>query len=186
MHSYLGVTGHFISSEFQLYSFLMGYYRFSGRHTALNVSLNFENAIGKFDLTEKIDFIITDNATNMIAAFYLPGFEEEQQEDDEQDGEEQILFYDEYENSVMDELPTHERCFAHSLQLVIKHALKNSETVTAPLLKVKWLSHTQIGLGYRFFTGEIRPQAANETRWNSQLKMVRSAIDKKTRFPSIC
>ena len=50
----------------------------------------------------------------MIAAFDLPGFEEEKQEYEEQDGEEQMLFYDEYEDSVMDELPTHERCFAHS------------------------------------------------------------------------
>ena len=72
----------------------------------------------------------------------------------------------------------HHSCFAHVLQLVIKDGFKASNT-TARILKkcskiVKFVKKST--LATEILENENKLQIANQTRWNSQLKMVRSIL----------
>ena len=49
--------------------------RFRGSHTAEAIAEQLENTTAFFGISNKISHIITDNASNMIKAFSLPGFE---------------------------------------------------------------------------------------------------------------
>ena len=143
MRSYLGVTGHLVDTNYDMISCLLACIRFSGRHTASNIVANFETVVSKFDLAGKVDFIISDNASNMVAAFHLPQFEGEETEisrtEDEDLDQVEPLTVDDLDpaNNLYEDLPAHERCFAHSLQLVIEHSLITAESVAEPLKKVK-------------------------------------------------
>jgi hypothetical protein len=182
MRSYLGITGHLISKDFRMITFLIACNRFKGRHTASNISKHFDIAIGRFDLDKHIDFVITDNASNMLAAFKLPQYEESGGED-RGDGEEEEMG-EEPDPKLYENLPSHERCFAHSLQLVIRHGLEATGSIGSILKKVsKIVNHVRRScVCSELLENQPRLQTANDTRWNSQLGMVRSiaAADKKT------
>ena len=75
MHSYLGVTAHFING-FQFTSCMLSCKWFKGRHAAENIYSSYEGIVQLFDIERKVKYIVSDNASNMIKAFFLPGFEE--------------------------------------------------------------------------------------------------------------
>lgn len=52
MHSYYGITGHYISEKWEFEHIYM-YTRFRGRHSAENIVTWFEEVISDFDLTFK-------------------------------------------------------------------------------------------------------------------------------------
>jgi len=184
MRSFFGVTGHLIDEDFKMSSFLLACTRFSGRHTAANISYNFEQILATFELTGKVDFIISDNAANMVKAF-----ENEESEDpildnfDEEGGADESLENGASQSNLLEDLPEHERCFAHSLQLVIRHALNKCQANTSLLKKVnKIVAHIHMStIATDHLQGQPRPSIANATRWNSQLTAVRGLmkIDKK-------
>ena len=182
MRSYFGVTGHLIDEDFNMVAFLLACTRFSGRHTAVNISSNFDQLVAKFEIAGKINFIISDNAANMIKAF---DHEEPASGDavDEECNADNSLEDGMTESTLLEDLPEHERCFAHSLQLVIRHALNKCKSLSDLLKKVnKVVSHIHMStVATDFLQGEPRPSTANSTRWNSQLKAVQSLmrIDKK-------
>jgi hypothetical protein len=72
-------------------------------------------------LEKQIDFVITENASNMLATFKLPQYGESGGEDRGESEEEEMG--EGPDPNLYENLPYHERCFAHSLQLVIKHGL---------------------------------------------------------------
>ena len=116
----------------------------------------------------------------MVKAFNLPGFTSTRQDPDDveslqNDIELESICYE----SLSLYIPKHERCFAHSLQLVIKHALEKSTDIVEPLKKVHNLAaliRKSTALSDSL-EDEKRAQLANCTRWNSQLIMVRSIIE---------
>ncbi len=75
-------------------------------------------------------------------------------------------------------IPDHERCFAHTLQLVFKDGIKCSAQIKSLLSKASALiSHIRSSTtATDVLEGENRAQASNENRWNSQLVMVRSLL----------
>ena len=81
MKSYTGITGHYISN-WKLESVLLCCNRFKGRHTAENIYEEYENITLHFDISGKVDHVVTDTASNMIKAFKLPGYEEDHEEED--------------------------------------------------------------------------------------------------------
>ena len=43
--------------------------RFTGKHTSENIRQVYEETIASFDIAEKIDSVISDNASNMAKSF---------------------------------------------------------------------------------------------------------------------
>ena len=75
MRSYIGVTCHYIL-DWELKSSVLACCKFSGSHTSANIVQQFQDVMAKFELSDKVTCIVTDNASNMIKAFSLPGFEQ--------------------------------------------------------------------------------------------------------------
>lgn len=98
--------------------------RFRGQHCAENIRQEYKKAVSCYNIADKITNIVTDSATNMAKAFQvtLPGFtcdkdtslkEDTHESDSEDDDEDSSLEPIEY-------ISKHGRCFAHTLQLVVK------------------------------------------------------------------
>ena len=113
--------GHFIR-EWKLQNAMLVCKRFTGRHTADNIVAQYGEVINAFHIRGKITNIVTDNASNMIKAFRLPGFvvDECDQESESDDDESDV----DIDNNVFMYLPSHDSCYAHTMQLVVKDGLK--------------------------------------------------------------
>ena len=70
MRSYLGATCHFIAN-FKIHSVMLACRHFVGSHTGEAIVSNFEEIVDSFDLTGKVLYVVTNNATNMKRAFHL-------------------------------------------------------------------------------------------------------------------
>jgi len=95
-----------------------------------------------FDLTNKILSIVTDNAANMLKAFWLQGFEDVAVPDaisddsiDGDDDDDNALPTVVSNNSLWVNVSEHASCFVHTLQLVIKNDFKHAATVSKVLAK---------------------------------------------------
>lgn len=68
--TYLGMTLHMLDKEFNLISRFVGLRKLSSRETAICIRKETSALLELFDLSiSSIDFIVTDNASNMICAF---------------------------------------------------------------------------------------------------------------------
>ena len=116
---------------------------FTGSHTGEHILRTFETIATDYGITEKLRYIITDNAANMKKAFMtsfpIQDGSGEQVEDFDEQLETNSLPYQvddaELWEDVTDDVPdilseavgsVHLSCFAHSLQLVIKDGLKKT------------------------------------------------------------
>ena len=103
--------------------------RFKGKHSADRIRNEYEETISSFCLADKIIAVVSDNATNMIKAFSLPGYDDikdtdESESEDENDDDNVMSDSDIF-------LPKHSRCYAHTLQLTVKDGLKGTGGLTA-------------------------------------------------------
>ena len=81
MRSFLGITAHYISPDWELRSAMLACKPFSERHTAENISAQFEETLTVFDISTKVSHVVSDSASNMRSAFSLPGYVQETVED---------------------------------------------------------------------------------------------------------
>ena len=184
MKSYYGMTVHYIT-DWCLQSVMLACSRFRGSHTGDAISEEYEKIMASFQISNKVSFIISDSASNMIKAFSLPGFEEEyddnledeSDDDSEEEGRENVETLEELED-FYSELNQHVSCFAHVLQLVIKDGFKQATSINKVLNKASSIvSHVRKSIvSSEILESEKRLKAANVTRWNSQLKMIRSIL----------
>lgn len=191
MRGFLGVTVHWIEKEaerIQLKSNLLSCERFKGSHTAEKICDQFEAICDEYNIKDKLDYIITDNAANMRKAFTVC-FPSEQ-EDDDVDGDhldDPELWCDltlEDQLTVDAALAKKQRlqCFAHTLQLVVGDGLKETKMVSPSLSKLSKLSsllHTSTTFKDAFdaeFGEQKGISAAVNTRWNSTLRQVKAVL----------
>lgn len=114
---------------------------FLGPHTGDIIKTTVDTVLTEFDLVAKVNFIISDNASNVVKAFQiaLPGTEELGLDTIEEVGSD-----DEWDENGLDvpddltidgDLVAHLRCFAHSLQLVVRDGMKQTKGFTTLLRK---------------------------------------------------
>ena len=77
MHSFLGITCHYLTDTFEMKSLLLSCLRLLDRH----IVSEFDNVVSNVNISNKIFKIISNNASNMKKGFNdrlirLPGFED--------------------------------------------------------------------------------------------------------------
>ncbi|XP_069103066.1 zinc finger BED domain-containing protein 4-like [Argopecten irradians] len=189
MRGFMGITGHYIL-DWTMKSVMICCKRVRGKHSAENIRNEYEEAIACFGIGCKIAAVVSDNASNMVKAFSLPGFEnmksDDKNDDDvDEDDDRSECCDDESESESLEEqiltdsLPTHSRCYAHTLQLVVKDGLKQCSShlknIIAKASNIVSFVRRSISAS-DILENEARLQAANATRWNSQLIMLRSIL----------
>lgn len=188
MKGFIGITGHFIL-DWCIESIMVSCKRFRGQHCAENIRQEYEEAVACNNIADKITNIVTDNATNMAKAFQvtLPGFtcdkdtslKEDTHESDSEDEDEDSSLEPMVFDYPIEDIPKHGRCFAHTLQLVVKDGMKevspHLKTVIAKAANLVKYVRKSIKAS-EILEEEKRLQADNATRWNSQLTMIRSVL----------
>ena len=124
----------------------------------------------------------------MIKAFILPGFQSFHQSDPESESDSDLETDLENDETASDSelgeeelfiyLPQHDGCFAHTLQLVVKDGMKEIGSLHTLMSKVSALvSHIcKSTHATDLLRDHRRVQTANATRWNSEVKMIRSVL----------
>ena len=152
MRSYFGVTGHFIV-DWVWQSVMFACRWFHGSHTADAITKQFDRITATFDLTNKISYIVTDNAANMLKVFTPPGFED-------------VAVPHAISNDSSDD--------ADDVKDGFKHAAASNKVLAktaAIMCHVCKSIHAA-----ELLDGHQRIQAASATQWNFQFSMVRSVL----------
>ena len=112
--------------------------------------------------------------------FSLPGFAEDKCIDSENEESTDTIIDDSDCTDEFDCLPKHFRCYAHSLQLVVRDGLKEAgqhlKTVVAKASNIVNFVRKSVNAS-EILEGEKKLQASNATRWNSQLYMIKSILN---------
>lgn len=66
--SYITVTAHFITKEFQMIARVLNTVEVPESHTAINLASRLRQIVDDWQITGKISCIVTDNASNIIKA----------------------------------------------------------------------------------------------------------------------
>ena len=88
LRSFLGVTAHIACEDkdsYSLKSFLLDCRRFTGKHCGERIASEFDETVEEYDISNKISFIMTDNAANMKQDFKVRLLDSEQPESDSDD-----------------------------------------------------------------------------------------------------
>jgi hypothetical protein len=128
--SYLGVTVHFVHPlTLAMVSSVLTCRRFKGSHTGQAIGEMLSSIFSEFNITSKIQNVVTDNAANFTKAFTLFAINESDEGTTIDDDEEQSLLISENVSNALQNvnenddddpiiLPPHKSCGNHSLNLV--------------------------------------------------------------------
>jgi hypothetical protein len=158
--SFLGLTIHFINSDWRLCNFLLDIIPFNISHSGVNISNAIMRVLQEFNITNKIVALTTDNESAMLVC----GREIAQSLDSEFSS---MIF-------------SHYRCAAHVLNLGVKEGLK---LVDSAVIKVRKLAKTIkksscINNALKQFCElkkirYLKPILDVEIRWNSTYYMLK-------------
>lgn len=191
MRGFLGVTGHWTNIEkdcLTLKSQLLSCNRFKGSHSGERICEEFEQICDEYQIRNKLDHIVCDNAANMRKAFATRfPFEDDDDENDlEIDNDDMwnnltVEDHERVEETFRAKGQTRLQCFAHTIQLVIGDGLKETKVVNSALAKASKLStllHKSTSFKERFEEefGTRGVPASVTTRWNSTLRQLKSVI----------
>ncbi|XP_063216906.1 zinc finger BED domain-containing protein 4-like [Bacillus rossius redtenbacheri] len=157
--SFISLTSHYLTKDFELKYHVLGNYHFSGSHTALAIQEKLTAAIEEWNFpTNSIPlYVVTDNAKNFTAAINKTSW-------------------------------IHTRCFAHTLQLAVQDA-KSEHNVADLLAKgraiVGHYRHSNIArerlhalqLKLSKPVHELLPMVP--TRWNSEFTMLSRLVEQQ-------
>lgn len=111
----------------------------------------------------------------------LPGFcqydDEESEDESDDEGTESEYTVQNVLNDVFTSFQ-HTPCFAHTLQLVVKDGFKNQTQINGIISKCSKVvsSVCRSTIATDILQGKKKLQSYTATRWNSQLKMLRSIL----------
>ena len=71
--SYITITCHFLSATWQLRSLVLETLKFNLSHTAEHIADALLEVAETWDVSSKVDAIVTDNASNIVAAVKFTG-----------------------------------------------------------------------------------------------------------------
>lgn len=182
MRSFIGITAHFIH-DWKLQTAMLACKRFSGRHTADNIIAQYEEVVNEFQISEKVAHVISDNAANMVKAFKLPGYtssppESQEETDIEVDTDDTDSELTEPDNELFSYFTKHDGCFAHTINLVVRDGMKEAGSLRNVITRASQIvSHVRKSTISTDLLEDYRKlQAANVTRWNSEVSMIRSVL----------
>ena len=161
MRAYFGITLHTIIDD-EHKSYLVSLDRLHGNHSGEKLAAEFDRVINLYNLNDKIVRLVTDNASNNLAAFdniVLPGFEEyfdeleytesddehsDKDDEDADDGKKHLHLqtneiddgvYQITLNAVDQDEFLRLPCFSHCLQLVVTDGIKACSAASSSLKK---------------------------------------------------
>lgn len=179
MQSFWGIIGHFIFDS-ELQTVMRACERFKGKQTAENIFQKYENTIAKYNISNKVSVIVTDNAANMVKAFCL--FPPVETHDSDTDNDDYDDGADLAKISITDELdylpPKRSPCFIHTVQLVVHDALEQAVLLKIVMTKLQRLTsfcHKTTRVA-KILEAHVKLPTANATRRNSQLQMMRAFL----------
>ncbi|CAM4985822.1 unnamed protein product [Rotaria socialis] len=161
-------------------------------HTSFNDFMNDVDSKYKPIHRHKIVRLITDNASNNLAAFdniILPGFDDyfdgiiddsSESESKSKSNDKETDDYAPAIDSATEEEFLRLPCFCHCLQLVVNDGIKASAAAVSSLQKVASLaklSHSSTVSSERLEKFNYTIPRANCTRWNSQFQTVKKVVD---------
>ncbi|XP_072389901.1 E3 SUMO-protein ligase ZBED1-like [Diabrotica undecimpunctata] len=72
--NYMAITAHYIDKDWILRTVLLGCFHFSNQHTSENLRNQIINVVQEWEIANKIQAIVTDNARNITSAIKLTGW----------------------------------------------------------------------------------------------------------------
>ena len=155
----MGLTVHYIDSDWNLCNFLLDIVPFAVRHTGVNIAQEIMRVLEEFNISTKIIALTTDNDSAMLAC-----------------GRE---IADTFDNEISLMNFSHYRCAAHVLNLGVKKGL---ETVNSSITKARKITcmiknSTVLCDSLRAFctlknVKYLKPILDVDTRWNSTYYML--------------
>ncbi|GAV05987.1 LOW QUALITY PROTEIN: hypothetical protein RvY_16031 [Ramazzottius varieornatus] len=205
--AFLGITAHFADKKTHVRHHLnLSRVSFPPPHKAKNVYELFKQDLKKWGINpEKVSVVMTDNASNMIAAFKLYDkmleecvteedelqkeamvqrmLDEEEPLEDDEKVDEMAAGFDAFELEVSNLFTEYSRypCFLHSLQLVVK-LFEKSPLIKDVMAKVRAIvssfghPHTAVA-ALMARTGDLKLTSDNTTRWSSPLLMAERMVE---------
>ena len=105
---YTTITAHFIDDDWKLHSPVLMTRHKAQRHTAINLANELEASFAEFDINDKVTAVVTDNASNITAAI-----------------------------TRLENVEGRQACFAHTLNLCVRHALTGDPETKVLVKKIK-------------------------------------------------
>jgi len=184
-HAFLGVTVHAFRDGAAV-SHLLAFQSFHGSHTGQKIAEAMEALIADNGLHEKVRFVVTDNASNMVKAMSVL-FDTGDGCDGHADENADPSLWEDIDGDDMEavfgNLPSRMSCFAHSLQLVVRDGLSCMGVIRSTLGKCSKLANLvhQSALFRSAFEAELGAgkavPATNDTRWNSTYRQLQAIVD---------
>jgi hypothetical protein len=157
----LGLTIHYIDSNWNLCTFLLDIIPFAVKHSGVNIAQEIMRVLREFNIFSKIIALTTDNDSAMLAC-----------------GKEIATVFDNEISSIGNF--SHYRCAAHVLNLGVKKGLERADSSIKKIHKMMSAikNSTRLCDSLRAFchlksTKYLKPILDVETRWNSTYYMLR-------------
>ena len=203
-HSFLGIVSNFVDVMFQERTVLLACEHITGSHTAERIYQKYESVLKNWNVQRRVIRVVTDSASNMVKAFnLLPDIDDEEEDDEasvsttdqgepEDDGPPDLsqLEVDEVRGNVKDMIEQyitvsnlHLRCPIHVLQLALKDAINDHDSISRLLAKVSRLVKSVRKSALNTEECDrlgVLPTSACATRWSSQVGMIVSVLKDPT------
>jgi hypothetical protein len=138
MHSFLAITVHTFV-ECVCASHLLAFMALRGSHTGQRIADELDYVMREYCLKEKIRFVLTDNASNMLKALclFFPSDDDSSNYTLDSNVDDATVWEDispEEQDAAFSDTGSRIACFVHSLQLVVRGGLDKASAALRPAM----------------------------------------------------